>query len=88
MSLETSMTAMKDSQIALNTAIKTIADKTKDIIDSKGQANGVASLDATGKVPAGQLPSMNYAPVDEDGRIAESVLPIALETALITINGV
>lgn len=29
----------------------------------KGKAGGVASLDAQGKVPAGQLPEMNYDPV-------------------------
>lgn len=29
-------------------------------VGEKGAANGVASLDASGKVPAGQLPEMNY----------------------------
>ncbi|TCQ79568.1 hypothetical protein EDF68_104152 [Ochrobactrum sp. BH3] len=32
------------------------------IVD-KGKADGVASLDGNGKVPAGQLPSMNYLPL-------------------------
>lgn len=31
--------------------------------NEKGRASGVASLDADGKVPAGQLPEMNYDPV-------------------------
>ena len=30
--------------------------------NQKGKANGVASLDASGKVPTGQLPPMDYAP--------------------------
>lgn len=32
-----------------------------------GVANGVAELDSTGKVPASQLPSMNYIPTSEKG---------------------
>ena len=31
-------------------------------MSQKGEKNGVASLDASGKVPSGQLPAMNYAP--------------------------
>lgn len=31
-------------------------------LTAKGQANGVASLDGTGKVPSAQLPAMNYDP--------------------------
>ena len=31
-------------------------------LTAKGQANGVATLDGTGKVPAEQLPAMNYDP--------------------------
>lgn len=32
-------------------------------IPDKGQANGVASLDGTGKVPSAQLPAMDYLPL-------------------------
>lgn len=65
-----------------------------------GTANGIATLDATGKVPSGQLPDLNYIPtsqkaaangvasLDATGRLPEAQLPLALEQALITINGV
>ena len=33
----------------------------------KGAASGVAELDSTGKVPASQLPEMDYIPTDEKG---------------------
>lgn len=47
----------------------------------KGAANGVASLDGTGKVPSAQLPAMNYDPAGSagavqtnlDGHIADTV---------------
>ena len=54
----------------------------------KGAAGGVASLDANGKVPAAQLPSMNYIPtsqkgsaggvptLDANGKVPESQLPV------------
>lgn len=55
--------------------------------DDKGAAGGVASLDSTGKVPSGQLPSMDYIPTNQkgaaggvaslgsDGKVPESQLP-------------
>ena len=50
-------------------------------LTAKGQANGVASLDGTGKVPTAQLPAMNYDPAGSagavqtnlDGHIADTV---------------
>lgn len=35
--------------------------------ESKGQANGLASLDGGGKVPSGQLPDMNYISTNQKG---------------------
>lgn len=55
--------------------------------DQKGVAGGVASLDSSGKVPAAQLPSMDYVPnsnkgvangvatLGSDGKVPESQLP-------------
>ncbi len=37
--------------------------------NQKGKANGVASLDASGKVPTGQLPPMDYAPAYTYGTV-------------------
>lgn len=37
----------------------------------KGEPNGVASLDSTGKVPAEQLPDMNYLPIDGGTMLGE-----------------
>lgn len=37
------------------------------IVDAKGVSNGFATLDATGKVPSAQLPSMNYIPTSQKG---------------------
>lgn len=50
-------------------------------LTAKGQANGVATLDGTGKVPSAQLPAMNYDPAGSagtvqtnlDGHIADTV---------------
>jgi hypothetical protein len=36
---------------------RALVDNVYDLIESKGVANGIPSLDATGKVPAGQLPA-------------------------------
>lgn len=41
----------------------------------KGAANGVASLDSSGKVPSGQLPSMDYIPTSQKGA-ANGVAPL------------
>lgn len=38
-------------------------------LTTKGQANGVASLDGTGKVPSAQLPAMNYDPAGSAGAV-------------------
>jgi hypothetical protein len=54
--LQTAMQGLSESQSALNGAVVVIADKLKDTIDSVGQADGVASLGADGKVPSAQLP--------------------------------
>lgn len=35
--------------------------------DEKGKANGVATLNSSGKVPTSQLPSMNYIPTSQKG---------------------
>ena len=55
--------------------------------DQKGVAGGVATLDASGKVPSAQLPSMDYVPnsnkgvangvatLGSDGKVPESQLP-------------
>lgn len=40
----------------------------KAIMALKGAKNGFASLDSTGKVPSGQLPSMNYIPLSQKGQ--------------------
>ena len=48
--------------------------------EEKGAAGGVASLGADGKVPAGQLPAMDYAPKSHThsaSQINSGVLPIA-----------
>lgn len=37
------------------------------LTDQIGQPNGIASLDSSGKVPADQLPAMNYIPTSEKG---------------------
>lgn len=37
------------------------------IISAKGKSNGFATLDSSGKVPSGQLPSMNYIPTSQKG---------------------
>ena len=37
------------------------------IIGAKGKSNGFATLDSSGKVPSGQLPSMDYIPTDQKG---------------------
>ena len=39
-----------------------------DIENAKGKAGGFASLDDKGKVPADQLPSMDYIPTQEKGK--------------------
>lgn len=39
----------------------------EDIIESKGQPGGIASLDSDGKVPHEQLPPMDYIPTSEKG---------------------
>lgn len=39
----------------------------------KGTANGVASLDATGKVPAAQLPPMNYDPAGSSAEVQSNL---------------
>jgi hypothetical protein len=59
--LQTAMQGLSESQTALNGAVVVIADKLKDTIDSVGQADGVASLDETGKLPENQLPSQTMA---------------------------
>lgn len=37
------------------------------IISAKGKSNGFATLDSSGKVPSGQLPSMDYIPTSQKG---------------------
>lgn len=56
--------------------------------DQKGTANGIATLDDSGKVPADQLPSMDYIPtsqkgaaggvasLDGSGKVPETMLPV------------
>jgi hypothetical protein len=85
--LQTAMQGFSESQSALNGAVVVIADKLKDTIDSVGQADGVASLGSDGKVPSGQLPSLDYIPtsakatangvasLDATGKLPESQLP-------------
>lgn len=43
--------------------------------DEKGKANGVATLNSSGKVPTSQLPSMNYIPTSQKGA-ASGVAPL------------
>jgi hypothetical protein len=56
-------------------------------VTEKGAKSGVATLDSSGKVPSGQLPSMDYIPTSQkgsaggvaslgsDGKVPESQLP-------------
>lgn len=46
----------------------------------KGQASGVASLDTSGKVPAGQLPAMDYDPAGSAQAVQESLNTHAADT--------
>lgn len=52
----TSMDAGTDSPAVARAQIKQMADNVNNIKDSRGAANGVASLDATSKIPSAQLP--------------------------------
>ena len=45
------------SDMTVTEAIDSINQRVQQVIESKGQINGYASLDATGKVPSSQLPS-------------------------------
>ena len=66
--------------------------------DMLGAAGGVASLDSSGKVPAGQLPEMDFIPDSEkgkangvatlgtDGKLADAQVPAAAKVAY-TNNG-
>ena len=61
------------------------------LTDKIGQPNGIASLDSSGKVPADQLPEMNYIPtsekgaasgvatLDSSGKLTEAQLPDSVE---------
>ena len=51
------------SQIEVNDTTYDIKDANSVHTSDKGVANGVASLDSTGKVPTSQLPSMSGATV-------------------------
>ena len=46
-----------DSIATLKQSIQTNAENISNITNSKGQANGIASLDTSGKIPTSQLPS-------------------------------
>jgi hypothetical protein len=48
---------------------------------AKGAANGVATLDGTGKVPSAQLPAMNYVPTSDKG-VANGVATLDATTKI------
>jgi len=50
-----------------------------------GQPNGVASLDGTGKVPASQLPAMDYIPTSQKGT-ANGVAPLGADSKVPAAN--
>lgn len=54
----TSMDAGTDSPAVARAQIKQMADNVNNVKDSRGAANGVASLDASSKVPVAQLPTI------------------------------
>lgn len=64
---------------------KRIADRLQSVIGARGQANGVASLDAAGHVPDAQLGGVNaaggLARLDSTNRIPTARLRAATETA-------
>lgn len=74
---------------SINKLIATYDDKYI-AMTSKGKANGVASLNESGKVPASQLPAMDYIPtsskgnangvasLDSSGKVPASQLPASL----------
>lgn len=55
----TSMDAGTDSPATARAQIKQMADNVNGIKDARGAASGIASLDAGGKVPAGQVPTVS-----------------------------
>lgn len=55
------------SNLPKKTLTQSIADSRYIQNTTKGQADGVAELDSTGKVPSVQLPSMDYIPTSEKG---------------------
>lgn len=56
--ITTNMDADTDSPDLARPEIKKMADNVNAIMDSRGAANGIPSLDAGGKVPTGQLPTL------------------------------
>lgn len=66
----TAMDQDTDSPLLARAAIKQMADNVNAIKDARGAADGVASLDISGKVPAGQIPALG---VDKGGTGKTSV---------------